>query len=155
DIGGLKSSDPEKALRSGIALYRKLAAEQPEDPALQQELAVRYSELFQLLSVAGRAEEADRIFAEGLDVWRKRANDHAATPDQAIQFRKLAELLFTQQRPDEAERVYRKALELLRMRAAGFPAIASGREEVGHWCRELAARLPSPAKDQERVELLR
>ncbi|HEV3339458.1 MAG TPA: tetratricopeptide repeat protein [Pirellulales bacterium] len=82
EIDDLKADDPETALRSGIALYRKLVEERPDDPGLLKELTGRYTELGNLLVNTNRFEEAERTWTEAMERW----------PEHAAGWRSRAEL---------------------------------------------------------------
>ena len=58
ETADLKAADPEKVLRDGIAIYRKLADERPGDVGLLRELGSRSAELSRLLRSAGREDES-------------------------------------------------------------------------------------------------
>jgi tetratricopeptide (TPR) repeat protein len=80
EIEDLKSVDPEKALRNGIALYRRLAEERPGDRGLLPEVTRRYTELYGLLSNGGREGEAQQLAREAIEVVTRLAGDCGVAP---------------------------------------------------------------------------
>jgi serine/threonine protein kinase/tetratricopeptide (TPR) repeat protein len=121
EIDDLKAVDSETSLRSGIALYRKLVDERPDDPGLLKELTGRHTELYRLLSAGNRKEEAQG-FAEAetacrsaIAAWEKLASREPGNNDYRSGFWNavgdLSNLLSNSGHFEEAEQTWKEAIE--------------------------------------------
>jgi len=127
ELEGLKAADPENVLRNGIAFYQKLAAEQPGNIGIPQELARRYDDLWQLILKRGRIEEADQVFNEYLALSKKLAGEFAAVPDHRYRLNELrlrrGHSLHWTARSRMAEQPYRDALAEADQLVTDFPDV--------------------------------
>jgi tetratricopeptide (TPR) repeat protein len=109
EIEDLKPRDPEKVLRNGIELYRKLAEERPDDVSLLRELGNRSSELYRLLRSAGRDDESRQAAEEAEGTFTKAINLKPAAWES---WNYRAFLYFNLQQWNEAVADFSKAIEL-------------------------------------------
>jgi serine/threonine protein kinase/Tfp pilus assembly protein PilF len=121
----LKAADPEKVLRNGVALYRRLAEERPDDPGLLKELAGKYKELAQLLNNRGPSDEGEQLLSDAAAAYAQLAGDHSTVPlYRDLQARAHFDLGLLQQqrgRNQEGEQNYRQALAIWTNLAVDVP----------------------------------
>jgi tetratricopeptide (TPR) repeat protein len=137
EIEDLKSVNPEKALRNGIALYRRLAEDRPGDWRSLRELARRHVELYGLLSGQGRKEEAQGLAQDLVATVRLAVELRASLSAEADRVElghslwQLAGVLSSIGHSDDAEMALRRAVEVFDALAADFPENFFYRQEQG------------------------
>jgi tetratricopeptide (TPR) repeat protein len=130
------SVEAEQALRKALDLSAKLAEEHPNEIQHQGDRAASQFSLGVFLRTRGRAQEAESLLLQSVNLWKQVVADPVCMPSQqrhlAYALRELGYLHWTVERHRKAEDCYQNALQLLRDLQSAFPKEA----ENSRWLQE-------------------
>ncbi len=157
-LGGLLSTtgrraEAEAEYRQALAIFAKLAAENPAVTDFRSSLANSHDSVGYLLSTTGRPAEAEAQYRQALAIREKLAAENPAVSSfrnvlaQSHNF--LARLLVDTGRPTAAEVESREALALLRKLADDHPAVPWLRASLAQSHRSLGNVLSNTGRPAE------
>ena len=140
-----RSSEAEVEYRSALAIYQKLAEENPASTEIRRRLGFIFNNLGSLLlNVAGRPAAAEAEFRKAMTIKQKIADDNPAVTefrnDVALSHRNLGETLSQEGRPSESEAEYRTAVAIYQKLAQDNPAVSEFRSSLAD---SLSSRAPA------------
>jgi eukaryotic-like serine/threonine-protein kinase len=145
-------AEAEAQYREALAIYAKLAAENPATD-FRSSLASSHSSVGYLLSTTGQPAEAEAQYREALAIYAKLAAENPAVTGfragHAQSHSLLARLLVDTGRPKEAEAESREALALLRKLADDHPAVPGFRGSLAESHRSLGNMLSNTGRPAE------
>lgn len=140
----LAQGDTQAALAAaarGVAIMEALVAGNPADAEFQNDLAVSYERIADVMMAQGRREEALASYRKSLAIAEKLAADPTnadAQHDLSISYNKVGDVLFELRQHQEALDLYRKSLAIVEKLVAADPGnaerqrdLALGHEEIG------------------------
>jgi tetratricopeptide (TPR) repeat protein len=158
-------AEAEAALRSAVAAWQRLAADEPGQPVFRYDLAAGYNNLACLLRDTGRPDDACTTHELAREIFAKLAADSPETPvyRQALATtdHNLGRASAALGRPREADAAFRAALAPRARLAAEFPQVVVYSQELAatHYQRALlltaAGRYPEAERAHREAFALR
>jgi WD40 repeat protein/serine/threonine protein kinase/Flp pilus assembly protein TadD len=152
-----QTTEAERAYRQAIAVWEKLAADQPGEYRYQMDPAHRYWELADLLQRAGKTEEAEDSYHRAIRLFEKLAAERPADAfcrdEVGFSYFLLGKLLARAGRAREAEEACRPAVATYEKLVAEYPDSARYRARLADRLLELAESLLQQEKHAEAAKV--